>query len=71
MLRKLALVAGAVGVLCIALAVIGRFVGGPLLGIPFIAVVEAGTMLTLANSSFLIGIFLYLLSREKHGGGPS
>ena len=69
MLRKLALAAGAAGVVFVALAVIGRFVGGPLLGIPFVAVIEAGTMLTIANSSLLIGIFLYLLSREKDAGG--
>ena len=58
MLRKLALAAGVVGVGCIALAVVGRFVGTPLLGV-FVTTVEAGTMLTLANNSFLIGIFLY------------
>ena len=52
MLRKLALAAGAGGVICIVLAVIGRFVGGPLLGIPFVPVKTLGAAFLLAGLFF-------------------
>lgn len=60
-MKQVPLIAGAIGLVLVLVAVLGRFAGPPVIvlaGHTFVA----GTFLTLANTMFLVGILAHLLA---------